>query len=211
MADLEENRDTGRNVEPLRPNPPDPTCPLLENRGLSRGAPVPDRRGRRLAGRGGRGAGRHRFAQHRRYGRRHTPGPHAAARRGHSDLRAYDRVGSAAGVRLPLHRRPAQGGRHGHLSGAGVRRTDLMSGDGDPSNGQWKLLAVGIRRDGRKTRDRYRTFLDSSWSVPHRLALFVTAWVFYEPPPKPIPGSVPRLTAPSHFALPEPGSGTRPG
>lgn len=34
MADLEENRDTGRNVEPLRPNPPDPTCPLLENRGL---------------------------------------------------------------------------------------------------------------------------------------------------------------------------------
>ena len=33
MADLEENRDTGRNVEPLRPNPPDPTCPLLENRG----------------------------------------------------------------------------------------------------------------------------------------------------------------------------------
>ncbi len=31
MADLEENRDTGRNVEPLRPNPPDPTCPLLEN------------------------------------------------------------------------------------------------------------------------------------------------------------------------------------
>ncbi len=34
MADLEENRDTGRNVEPLRRNPPDPTCPLLENSGL---------------------------------------------------------------------------------------------------------------------------------------------------------------------------------
>ncbi len=33
MADLEENRDTGRNVEPLRRNPPDPTCPLLENSG----------------------------------------------------------------------------------------------------------------------------------------------------------------------------------
>ena len=40
MADLEENRDTGRNVEPLRPNPPDPTCPLLENQGPRSALPI---------------------------------------------------------------------------------------------------------------------------------------------------------------------------
>ena len=53
---------------------------------------VPDRRGRRLAGRARRRAGRHRQPQYRRHAGPDAAGSHEPARRRNPDLRAYDRA-----------------------------------------------------------------------------------------------------------------------
>lgn len=75
---------------------------------------------RLLAGRGAALVG-DRQLKYRRHAHPPPPGPHDPARRGHPDLRAYDRPRRASAERLPLHRRSAEGGRNGNLSGQGLR------------------------------------------------------------------------------------------
>ena len=82
----------------------------------------------RLLAERGAGAGRNRQLQYRRHPRPPPPGPHHPARRRHPDLRAYDPARRAAAERLPLHRRAAQGRRHGHLPGQGLRDPGRVTG-----------------------------------------------------------------------------------
>ena len=63
--------------------------------------------------RGRRGAGRDRQSQYRRHARQDASGTHRLARRGYSDLRAYDRSRGASARRLPILRGASKGERHG--------------------------------------------------------------------------------------------------
>ena len=64
---------------------------------------------------------------------RRAPRAQHPARRRRPDRGAPDRPGRAAADRVPLHRRAAEGGRHGHLPGPRLRRRRLTGPTARPA------------------------------------------------------------------------------